>query len=135
VTPCDTEKLTVSQKKINEINGVTPVTPVTPKNHHFPNTKEPQAALVGGVPGADQSCATCAHMGPVKTCFDPVAAGLSNRFELFFVELLGSHGATCKAFRGGTKGQNKGVRHGVGVTLGVTKNTPTGKIVINQQLA
>jgi hypothetical protein len=39
----------------------------------------------------------CTDRTKVRTCVVPVAAGLANHFTLIWVDLIGSHGATCAA--------------------------------------
>jgi hypothetical protein len=46
-----------------------------------------------------QSCWSCAHRTKVKTCSEPEAAGLADRFCLVWIEHIGDHGLTCKAYR------------------------------------
>lgn len=43
------------------------------------------------------SCATCTHRTAARTCGDPEAAGLADRFRVVWLDLIGNHGATCKA--------------------------------------
>lgn len=46
-----------------------------------------------------QSCWSCEHRTKVKTCSEPEAAGLADRFRLVWIEHIGDHGLTCQAYR------------------------------------
>lgn len=50
-------------------------------------------------PASTTSCATCTHGTPARTCSEPEAAGLADRFRVVWLDLIGNHGATCKAHR------------------------------------
>lgn len=44
------------------------------------------------------SCATCTHCTQARTCAEPEAAGLADRFRVVWLDLIGNHGRTCTAW-------------------------------------
>lgn len=50
-------------------------------------------------PQATRSCAACANLTKRRTCSDPIGAGLSDDFEIFFTDMLPDGGASCVAFK------------------------------------
>ena len=59
----------------------------------------PSAAPAPPARLATRSCAACANLTRRRTCSEPIDAGLSDHFEIFFTDLLPDGGASCLAFK------------------------------------
>ena len=62
------------------------------------SANDAQAATPDLPPKLAQSCATCTHCTQARTCAEPEAAGLADRFRVVWLDLIGNHGRTCTAW-------------------------------------